>query len=183
MRLGTSHLAILTAIIASVIGTFFASNAITGLTIASDSVQNGDFAAITGRAVDSGSGLQTVTGGVLFSLAGVAALIVVARIGRNSITEARQREPDVATYVKAAEEAIQEGNHIVAYGLYGKIKSQYGTLEEKEKTRHYPRIMQIHRALSRQAAINEAQFLTEKYVSNTITQEEFERLKTLIASQ
>ena len=43
MRLGAGHAIILTAILVSVIGTFFAANAITGFTVAKEGVEKGTF--------------------------------------------------------------------------------------------------------------------------------------------
>lgn len=188
MRFGAAHAIILTAIIASVIGTFFASNAITGFTIAKEGVEKGDFAAVTGKAIDGeagqANGFRAVSGSVLFGLLSIAALVVVARIGQNAITTARQNETaGISGPIKKAEEAIEAGNHAAAYALYSSIREQYSKLAEQERAKHYRKIMKIHQDLAQQAAIIEAQHLTDKYVNGTITQDEFERLKNLIASQ
>lgn len=186
-----AHVLIITAILASVIVTFFAANTISGFAVAKSSLANADFAAITGKAVDAGDtgakqveGLQAAMSALLFGLVSVAALVVVARIGQNTYAEMRREStPRITDALKKAEDAIQTGSHDDGLALYSIIRQQYGQLSHDEKAEHYRRIISIHRQLSRQAAVMEAQRLTEKYVNGTISEEEFERLKQLIVSQ
>ncbi|MBI2176284.1 hypothetical protein HYU40_02950 [Candidatus Woesearchaeota archaeon] len=185
------HVIILTAIIVSVIGTFFAANTISGFTVAKESFAKAEFASVTGKAIDSGvpgakqvQGLQAAMSALLFGLVSIAALVIVARVGQNTYAEIQQRNiPKITDAVKKAEDAIQAGKPTDAYALYGIIKQQYSQLKQEEKAEHYKRIINLHRQLSRQAAILEAQGLTDKYVKGTITEGEFERLKQLIISQ
>ncbi len=187
----TGHVIILTTIIVAVIGTFFAANMISGFTGAKSGFANAKFAAITGAATATGAsganqagGLQAAMGALLFGLVSIAALVVVARIGQNTYTEIRQNStPKITDAVKKAEDALQAGKQEDAFALYGIIKQQYSQLKQEEKAEHYKRIINLHRQLSRQTAILEAQQLTDKYVKGTITQEEFERLKQLIITQ
>ncbi len=186
-----AHVLIITAILASVIGTFFAANTISGFAVAKNSLANADFAAVTGRAVDSGNegashveGLQAAMSALLFGLVSVAALVVVARIGQNTYAEIKQNStPRITDALKKAEDAIQTGSHSDGLALYNIIRQQYGQLSHDEKAENYSRIIGIHRQLSRQAAVMEAKQLTEKYVNGTISEQEFERLKQLIVSQ
>lgn len=173
------HAIILTAILVAVVGTFIATNSISG-----------NYASITGNIVAGEAkpqnlgGLQNAISGALFGLVSIAALVVVARIGQNTVTRIQEaRVPGIKDNVKKAEEAIEAGNHAAAYALYNSIKSQYEQLEDEEKMRHRQRIMQVHHSLTQQAAVTEAHYLTDKYVNGTITQEEFERLKQLVISQ
>lgn len=190
-KMKAAHVLIITAILFSVIGTFFAANTINGFTVAKSSLGKADFAAVTGKAVDAGDagakqaeGLQAAMSALLFGLVSAAALVVVARIGQNSYAEIRQNSmPRITDALKKAEDAIQAGSHDDAFALYGIIRQQYGQLSNGEKAEHYRRIIGIHRQLSRQAAVMEAKRLTEKYVNGTISEEEFERLKQLIVSQ
>lgn len=182
---------ILTAIIVSVIGTFFAANTISGFTVAKENFAQAEFASITGKAIDSeasGSkqveGLQAAMSALLFGLVSIAVLAIVARVGQNTYAEIQQRSaPKISDAVKKAEDAIQAGRHADAFALYSIIKQQYSQLRQEEKAEHYKRIINLHSQLSRQAAILEAQGLTDKYVKGTITEEEFERLKQLIIMQ
>ncbi|MBI2143184.1 hypothetical protein HYU20_02480 [Candidatus Woesearchaeota archaeon] len=208
-----AHVLIITAILASVIGTFFAANTINGLAVAKNSLGKADFAAVTGKAVDAGDtgtkqaeGLQAAMSALLFALVSIAALVIVGRIGQNSYAEIKQNSaqigrspiaqvgssrnsalggiaPKITDALKKVEDAIQTGSHDDAFALYNIIRQQYGQLSNGEKAEHYRRIISIHRQLSRQAAIMEAQRLTDKYVKGTISEEEFERLKQLIVSQ
>ena len=185
-----AHMLIITAILASVIGTFFAANTISGFAVAKNSLANADFAAVTGKIVDSGdsgehvNGLQAAMSALLFGLVSIAALVVVARIGQNTYAEIKQNStPRITDALKKAEDAIQTGNHSGGFALYSIIRQQYGQLRQEEKAEHYKRIVNLHSQLSRQAAIMEAQRLTEKYVNGTISEEEFERLKQLVVSQ
>lgn len=188
MRAG--QVIILTAIIVSVIGTFFAANTISGFTVAKKGFEKANFAAVTGKAVDSETGskqvegLQAAMSALLFGLVSIAALVIVARVGQNTYAEIRQRSaPKITDAVKKAEDAIQAGKQADAFALYGIIQQQYSQLRQEEKAEHYKRIINLHSQLSRQAAILEAQGLTDKYVKGTITEEEFERLKQLIIAQ
>lgn len=186
MRLGVGHTIILTAVLVSVIGTFFAANAVTGFSVAREGIGKGDFADITGKATaetGQASSFQKAAGSILFGLLSIATLVVVARMGRNAFSEARQLAPDITSRISKAEEAAESGNHAAAYSLYAELRKQYSTLAQQEKAKHHSRIMKLHRELSQQAAIMEAQHLTDKYVNGTITEEEFERLRMLIASQ
>ncbi len=186
MRLGASHTIILTAVLVSVIGTFFAANAITGFSVAREGIGKGDFADITGKATaetgQAGS-FQKAAGAIIFGLLSIATLVVVTRLGKNAVSEARQLSPGMAGRISRAEEATEAGNHTEAYSLYNELRAQYSMLAQQERAKHYSRIMKLHKELSMQAAIMEAQHLTDKYVSGTITEEEFERLRVLIASQ
>lgn len=189
-KMKAGHVIILTAVLVSVIGTFFAANTISGFAVAKRGFEKADFAAVTGKIVDSGDsreevkGLQAAMSALLFGLVSIAALVIVARVGQNTYTEIQQGStPKITDAVKKAEDAIQAGEHADAFALYGIIKQQYGQLRQEEKAEHYKRIINLHSKLSRQAAILEAQQLTDKYVKGTITQEEFERLKHLVISQ
>lgn len=189
MKVGASHIIIMSAILVSVMGTFFAANTITGLTTASDTLSKGDFATVTGKVVaettaQQASGLGKAAGSILLGLASITALVVVARIGRNAMKEAMENaEPGIKDNVRKAEDAIKEGNYTEAHALYNAVREQYAKLQEQEKAQHHSRIMQLHSSLLRQATMAEAHYLTEKYVSNTITEEEFERLKQIVVSQ
>lgn len=185
------HVIILTAVIVSVIGTFFAANTVSGFAVAKENFAKAEFASVTGKAIDfevSGAkqveGLQAAMSALLFGLVSIAALVVVARIGQNTYTEIRQRSTQKITdAVKRAEDAMQAGKQADAFALYSIIKQQYGQLKQEEKAEHYKRIINLHGQLSRQMTILEAQCLTDKYVKGTITEEEFERLKQLIIAQ
>lgn len=185
------HVIILTAVLVSVIGTFFAANTISGFAVAKENFAKAEFASVTGRAVDSEvsgakqvEGLQAAMSALLFGLVSIAALVIVARVGQNTYTEIQQRSaPKITDAVKKAEDAIQAGKQADAFALYDIIKQQYGQLRQEEKAEHYKRIINLHSQLSRQAAILEAQQLTDKYVKGTISEEEFERLKQLVISQ
>ena len=172
-----SHVIILAAVVASVIGTFFVANTVTGFSVG--------FNAITGHAVGSPlNGVQAATGSVLFGLLSLAALVIVARIGANSITEKDEDSgPDIKVSIEKAERAIQQGNHAAAYPIYNSLKQQYSGLESIEKLNYYARIIEIHRQLSRQATIAEANRLTDKYVNGNITEQEFEKLRELVTNQ
>lgn len=186
-----AHVLIITAILISVIGTFFATNTISGFATVKTNLAGADFAAVTGKIVDSGDqgakqveGLQAAMSALLFGLVSIAVLVIVARIGQNTYAEIKQNStPKITDAVKKAEDAIQAGKHTDAFALYNIIRQQYSQLRQEEKTEHYSRIIGIHRQLSRQVAIMEAQRLTEKYVNGTMSEEEFERLKQLIVSQ
>ncbi len=206
-KMKAGHVIILTAIIFSVIGTFFAANTISGFAVAKKNFTKAEFAAVTGKVtapVATGAkqveGLQAAMSALLFGLVSIAALVIVARVGQNTYTEIREKSaqigqspiahsakggiaPKITDAVKKAEDAIQAGNHADAFALYSIIKQQYGQLKQEEKAEHYKRIVNLHSQLSRQSAILEAQGLTDKYVKDTITQEEFERLKQLIIAQ
>lgn len=189
----TGYTIILIAIVASIIGTFFLSNTITGFATAREGVSKGDFASVTGKAIGELSqpqqqlqlkSLKTVASSLVFGLLSVAVLIVVARMGKNAITNAMEsRTPAIQDTVKKAESAVGEGKYENAYALYNTVRELYAKLEEWQKQQHYARVMQLHSKLARQAATAEAHYLTEKYVNGTITEEEFERLKQIIASQ
>ena len=181
---------IVTAIILSLIGTFFVANTITGFTTATESLGKGSFASVTGKAVDSGigseqlNGLQKAAGSVLLGLLSMVTLVVVARIGQNTLAGIKEsKAQSIKGAVEKAENAVKEGNHAEAYAFYNNMKELYAQLEENEKTQYYSRIMRIHRSLAQQAAMTEAHYLTEKYVNGTITEQEFERLKQIITSQ
>lgn len=172
-----AHLVILTAIVASVIGTFFVTNTVTG------------FGAITGSAVASSSvqpeGVQAAVSSVLFALISLAALVVVARVGANTVREISQdsSSPSIKTAIESADSAIQQGKYPAAYSLYNNIKQQYANLESVEKLEYYARIIDVHRQLAKQATIAEANRLTDKYVNGTITDQEFEKLRQLLINQ
>ena len=189
MRMGAAHVIIMSAILVSVMGTFFAANTITGLTTASDTLSKGDFAAVTGKmvaetALQQASGLGKAAGSILLGLASITALVVVARIGQNAMKNAVENaEPGIKDNVRKAEGAIKEGNYTEAHALYNAIREQYAKLQEQEKAQHHSRIIQLHSSLLRQATMAEAHYLTEKYVNNTITEEEFERLKQIVVNQ
>ena len=172
-----SHAIILTAVIASVIGTFFVANTVTGFSVG--------FNAITGHAVGSPlNSVQAATGSVLFGLLSLAALVVVARIGANRLKEQDgASSPSIKASLEKAERAIQQGNHAAAYPIYNSLKQQYSRLESIEKLNYYARIIEVHRQLSKQAVIAEANSLTDKYVNGKITEQEFERLRQLITNQ
>ncbi len=178
------------AIILAVVGTFFAANTITGFSVAKESVAKGDFATVTGKAVDNGinpeqlNGLQKAAGSALLGLLSIAVLVVVARVGQNALEGMKEgRTHGIKGVVEKAENAVKEGNHPEAYALYNSMKQLYAQMEEGEKAQYYSRIMRIHRSLAQQAAMTEAHYLTEKYMNGTITESEFERLKQIIASQ
>lgn len=188
------HVIILTAIIVSVVGTFFAANTISGFTVAKENFAKAEFASITGKAIDSEAseasgakqveGLQAAMSALLFGLVSIAALVIVARVGQNTYAEVQPKSaPKLKDAVKKAEDAINAGKPADAFALYGIIQQQYSQLRQEEKAEHYKRIVNLHSQLSRQAAILEAQSLTDKYVKGTISEEEFERLKQLIISQ
>ncbi len=188
MRFGKGYAVIAGAVLLSIIGTFFASNAITGFSVAKDGVSKGDFASLTGKAVSDASAsqtssLQTVVGAVLFAMAALSALVVVARIGRTTVGQASETNPGIKGRIQVAEKAIASGNHREAYVHYNALREQYAKLNESEKATHYPKLAGIHRKLTQKSNINEAQYLTDKYVNGTITEEEFQRLKQLIVSQ
>lgn len=181
---------IITAIVLALAGTFFVANTITGFTVAKESVVKGNFAAVTGKAVDQGinsgqlNGLQKAAGSALLGLLSIAVLVVVARVGQNALAGMKEgKAPSIKGAVEKAENAVKEGNHTEAYALYNGIKQLYAQMEEGEKAQYYSRIMRIHRSLAQQAAMTEAHYLTEKYLNSTITESEFERLKQIIASQ
>ena len=191
------HVIILTAILVSVIGTFFAANTISGFTVAKKSFTRAEFAAVTGKVTATGTpdvkhveGLQAAMSALLFGLVSITAIVIVARIGQNTYTEIKEKSaakggiaPKISDAVKKAEDAVLAGKHADAFALYSIIKQQYGQLKQEEKAEHFNRIANLHSQLSRQSAILEAQGLTDKYVKGTITQEEFERLKQLIIAQ
>ncbi len=183
----SGHIIILTTILASVIGTFFASNAITGLTVAKAGVQESNFASVTGHVTignGQASSIQTLAGSILFGMLAITALVVVARIGKNSVSEAMEaKAPNLKNMVKKANNAIDEGRLKEAHDLYSSMRSLYSKMQQEEKQSHFKNIMGVHQRLSQQAAIKEAQYLTEKYVDETISEKEFERLKQLIISQ
>ena len=187
MRLKAGHVIILTAIIASVIGTFFASNAITGLTATRQQVAQGNFADITGRAVSdqkaSASGMQTAAGAILFAMIAITGLVLVARVGREAFSEARRNTSQIKNRIQMAEDAIENGSHKEAHFHYNAIREQYAKLKEHEKAAHYPRIARIHRQLLHKSNVREAQYLTDKYVNGRISPEEFRRLKQMVISQ
>ena len=181
---------IITAIVLSLAGTFLAANTITGFTVAKESVAKGNFAEVTGKAVDPGinpgqlNGLQKAAGSALLGLLSIAVLVVVARVGQNALAGVKEgKAPGIKGSVEKAENAVKEGNHTEAYALYNSIKQLYAQMEEGERAQYYSRIMRIHRSLAQQAAMTEAHYLTEKYLNSTITESEFERLKQIIASQ
>ncbi len=178
------------AIILALTGTFFLANTITGFTVAKESVAKGDFATVTGKAVDQEinpgqlNGLQKAAGSALLGLLSIAVLVVVARVGQNALAGVKEgRAHGIKGAVEKAENAVKEGNHPEAYALYDSIKQLYAQMEEGERAQYYSRIMHIHRSLAQQAAMTEAHHLTEKYLNSTITESEFERLKQIIASQ
>lgn len=180
------YVIIASAIMIALIGTFFVSNAVTGFATAKKGVEKSSFADITGKAIGVGttSGFRAAVSSVFFGLLSITALVVVARIGQNAITTIKESQgPSIKQEVEKAEKAVEEGNHPEAYALYTSIRQLYAQLEEKEKARHYQRIMQVHNALARQATAAEANYLTEKYVNGTIAEEEFERLKQIITTQ
>ncbi len=191
VKMKAAHVLIITAILISVIGTFFATNTISGFTVAKKDFNKASFAEVTGKVVAPGAsgakpveGLQAAISALLFGLVSIVALVVVARIGQNTYAEIKQNSmPKIIDAVKKAEDAIQAGKHTDAFTLYNIIRQQYGQLRQEEKAEHYSRIIGIHRQLSRQAAIMEAQRLTEKYVSGTMSEQEFERLEQLIMTQ
>jgi len=176
-KMKRAHIIIITAIMASVIGTFFVTNVTTGL------------GAITGNAVASGSiqleSAQAAVGAFLFALVSLAALVVVARVGANSIQELSQDSgtPTMNAIIEKAESAIQRENYPAAYSHYNSIRQQYAGLETIEKLQYYARIIEVHRQLAKQATIAEANRLTDKYVNGAITEQEFEKLKQLLTSQ
>ena len=172
-----SQVIIFAAVVASVIGTFFVANTVTGFSVG--------FNAITGQAVGSPlNGIRAVTGSVLFGLLSLAALVVVARIGANNIKEQDEDNgPSIKVSIDRAERAIQQGNHAAAYPIYNSLKQQYSSLESLEKLNYYARIIEIHRQLSKQATIAEANRLTDKYVNGKITEQEFEKLRELVTNQ
>lgn len=186
----SGRIIIAVAIILSVIGTFFAANTITGFSVAKEGIAKGNFAAVTGKAVDQGinqgqlNGLQKAVGSAMLGLLSITALVVVARVGQNALAGMNEgKAPGIKSAVEKAEKAVKEGNHPEAYALYNGIKQLYAQVEEEEKAQYYSRIMHIHRSLAQQAAMTEAHYLTEKYLNSTITESEFERLKQIIASQ
>jgi len=175
-KMKAGHTVIVVVIALAILGTFLATNTI-----------RGNYASITGNVVAAPqkiTGLQTAVGSVLFGLVSIVTLVVLAKIGQNTVTEIREnRVPGIRDNVKKAEAAIEEGNHVAAYALYNTIRDQYAQLKNEEKIRHRQRIMRIHHALTTQAAVVEAHYLTDKYVKGTINQEEFERLKQIVISQ
>lgn len=182
-----AHVLIITAILISVIGTFFATSTISGFAVARKDFSKASFAEATATTASGAKhveGLQAAMSALLFGLVSIAALVVVARIGQNTYAEIKQNStPKITDAVKKAEDAIQAGKHADAFTLYNIIRQQYGQLKQDEKIEHYPRIISIHRQLSRQLAVAEAQRLTEKYVNGTMSEEEFERLEQLIMAQ
>jgi hypothetical protein len=181
---------IVAAIILSFVGTFFVANTITGFTTATASLGKGEFASITGKAVDSGinseqvNGLQKAAGSALLGLLSIAVLVVVARVGQNALAGIKESKASgIKGAVEKAENAVKEGNHAEAYTLYNNIKELYTQMEEEQKAQYYSRIMRIHTSLAQQATMTEAHYLTEKYLNGTITEQDFERLKQIITSQ
>ena len=172
-----SQMIILAAVVASVIGTFFVANTVTGI--------SAGFNAITGHAIGPPlNGVQAATGSILFGLLSLAALVVVARIGANGIEEQEETSsPSIKANLEKAEMAIQQGNHAAAYPLYNSLKQQYSGLGPVEKLNYYARIIEVHTQLSKQAVIAEANSLTDKYVNGSITEQEFERLRELVTNQ
>lgn len=186
----SGRIIIAAAVILALAGTFFVANTVTGFAVAKEGFAKGNFASVTGRAVNEETspeqlnGLQKAAGSALLGLLSITALVVVARIGQNTMAGMREgKTPGIKGAVEKAENAVKEGNHPEAYALYGSIKELYTQLEEGEKAQYFSRIMHIHRSLAQQAAMTEAHYLTEKYVNGTITETEFERLKQIIASQ
>ena len=171
-----AHMIILTAIVASVIGTFLVANTVTGFSVG--------FNAITGHAVGTPQGVQAAASSVLFGLLSLAALVVVARIGANTLKEAEESSsPNIQTAIEKAESTAKQGSYPAAATLYKSIKQQYAQLDPLERLQYYARIIDIHRQLAKQAVIAEANYLTDKYVAGTITGQEFERLRELLTNQ
>ena len=183
-----AHLIILMAITASVIGTFFVANTVTGLTVSKLAVSNSGFGSVTGNAVASSpaqlKGMQAAASSGLFGLLSLAALVVVARIGANTLKEAEESSsPNIQTAIEKAESKARQGSYPAAATLYKSIKQQYAQLDPLERLEYYARIIDLHRQLAKQAVVAEANYLTDKYVGGTITEQEFERLRRLIVSQ
>jgi hypothetical protein len=172
----TAQAIVFSVVMLAILSTFIIANRFTG-----------SYATITGNsavAVQKATGLENVVGLSLFALVCVAALVMFTRIGQTQIQQVREvKLNDINGTVKKAEVALREGNHVAAYSLYNTIRDQYAKLKDEEKIWHHDRIMGIHKELSRQTTLAEANYLTQKYVNNTITQAEFERLRQLIINQ
>lgn len=183
----TAHLIILIAVLASVLGTFIVADTITGLTAAKNAFSgSGGFGTVTGNAISAlnyARGAQTAISSALFGLISLAALVVVARIGANTVNDADENEPSMKTAIERAEKAAEKGSYPEAAALYNNIKLQYSQLDQLERLQYYPKIIGIHGQLAKQAKIAEASGLTDKYVTGTITEQEFERLRELLTSQ
>ncbi|HIG98853.1 TPA: hypothetical protein HA231_05530 [Candidatus Woesearchaeota archaeon] len=179
MDTGKTHAIVAIVISIVIIGTFFAAKTLS-------KGKNGDFAAVTGEAVgtvNAAQPLHAAIGSVLFGLVAIAALITITRISTSQTMPKTEEKTDIRQTVGMAEDALNAGNHSAAASIYNQIRGQYAQLSQGEKARHYPRIINVHAAIAKRAAISEAGLLTDKYVAGTITEEEFERLGQLVLNQ
>lgn len=136
---------------------------------------------ITGAVIgiDTVRMLKTSVSYVLYALIGMAALIVVGRIGYEKIAESRDPMQGMVTDVK---KLIENEKYEEAYEVYAKARQAYSQLEEEAKLKHYDSLISIYQNLKRYAELKEAQRLAEKYAQGTITREELRRLNEMLAS-
>ncbi len=116
---------------------------------------------------------------VLYALIGMAALIVVGRIGYEKIAESRDPMQGMVTDAK---KLIENEKYEEAYEVYAKARQAYSQLEEEAKLKHYDSLISIYQNLKRYSELKEAQRLAEKYAQGTITREELRKLNEMLAS-
>lgn len=136
---------------------------------------------ITGAviAVSTARTLKASVSYVLFALIGMAALIVVGRIGYEKIADSRDPMQGIVTDAK---KLIENEQYEEAYAVYEKARQAYSQLEEEAKLKHYDSLISIYQNLKRYSELKEAQKLAEKYAQGTITREELRRLNEMLAS-
>lgn len=129
--------------------------------------------AITGNAVaDTGQGGPEVYY-FLVALLGLTLLFVAYR--------ASQPDAKIEKLINKSEHHIRNGDHERATPSYKEALGIYMNLGAGDKTQHYQRLMRVYNHLSLNQKQKEAQELTAKYASGTITAQEMSRLRQLLS--
>ncbi len=136
---------------------------------------------ITGAVVgvDMARTVQKSISFVFFALIGMAALVIVGRIGYEKIADSRD---PMQGMVDKAKKLVENEQYEQAYEIYSNARKAYSQLEEAAKLKHYDSLISIYQNLKRYAELKEAQSLAEKYANGTITREELRKLNDMLAN-
>ena len=140
--------------------------------------------AVTGNVVARLEKLQSSVSSLIFLLLAVVVSFVVigAGIQRLDDNELAPHSMRLGVMLGKAEAAIKSSRHDTAYPLYEKMRYMYEKLNSKEKGKHQKRVLDVYSELYAHARAKEANYLADKYLEGTITNEEMARLRELLES-
>ncbi|MBI2664188.1 fibronectin type III domain-containing protein [Candidatus Woesearchaeota archaeon] len=110
-----------------------------------------------------------------FALLAFLAAAITVRAGYDKFSQ-----PNIGAMLKKAKKHINEEEYDEASMLYANARKAFAQLEHKAQLSHYNDLAEVYQSLRRQADIKQAQELTEKYSSGTITGDELMKLNELM---